>query len=102
MRVVLDTNVLARAVRGKAGPASRLLDLLLTEQHTLIASEFLLDELVRVLRYPHVQRMNGLEDASLEAFAASIRDWSIVVNIRQGARRRGDRQRRRSRYCHGN
>jgi hypothetical protein len=45
MRVVLDTNVLARATPGRSSPAKQLLDFLLAKPHVVIASEYLLDEL---------------------------------------------------------
>jgi len=52
MRVVLDTNILARSAYSFSGPAAEALDLLGKPGHTLIASPYLLDELGRVLRYP--------------------------------------------------
>lgn len=51
MRVVVDTNVLAGATPGRNSPARQLLDPLVVPPHVLIGSEFLLDELGRVLRY---------------------------------------------------
>ena len=47
MRVVVDTNVLARATPGRNSPARQVLDLLVTPPHVLVASEFLLEELGR-------------------------------------------------------
>lgn len=81
MRVVLDTNVLTRAVRGGNNPATQVLEILLTPPHVLIASEFLLGELGRVLRYTRVQQMHGLDDASLNVFVQSIRNASLMVEL---------------------
>lgn len=85
MRVVLDTNVLARAVRGGTNPARQALEALLTQPHALIASEFLLNELGRVLRYPRVQQMHGLDDTVLDAFVLLVREGSLIVDIQPNA-----------------
>ena len=81
MRVVLDTNVLARAIRGGANPACQVLEALLTRPHVLLASEFLLNELGRVLRYPRMKQMHGLDGASLDAFVLTVRSGSLTVDI---------------------
>ena len=79
MRVVLDTNVLARATPGRSSPAQQLLLRLLSSDHTLIASEFLLDELGRVLRYERVRQIHGLDEAMIDKYVASIRSSSLIV-----------------------
>lgn len=56
MRVVCDTNILARAYPENSGPSRRLLDLLDQEQHTLVLSAPILDELDRILAYPHIRK----------------------------------------------
>ena len=55
MRIVLDTNILARAAYSFAGPAADVMGKLREPGHTLIASEFLLGEVGRVLRHPRLQ-----------------------------------------------
>lgn len=85
MRVVLDTNVLARALPGRESPARRLLQAVLLPPHVLIASDFLLNELARVLRYPRVQQIHGLDDASLDTFVQSLGEASLVVDAGQPA-----------------
>ena len=40
MRIVLDTNVLARAIRGGTGPAAELLGIVMVPPHTFILSLF--------------------------------------------------------------
>jgi hypothetical protein len=58
MRVVLDTNVLARAARGGTGPAAELLGIIALPPHMLILSPFILIQvltdidLLRRLRPP--------------------------------------------------
>jgi putative PIN family toxin of toxin-antitoxin system len=81
MRVVVDTNVLARAVPSRSSPARQVLEALLAQPHVLVASDFLLSELGRVLRYPRVQQLHGLEETALDSFVQSLRDASLVVEI---------------------
>ena len=52
MRVVVDSNVLARAVHSVGGPAEEVVRQLKKPSHALLVSAFILDELRRVLRYP--------------------------------------------------
>ena len=59
MRQCLDTNVLVRASLSKGGPARRLLDLIITQHdHTLVLSDYILDEVRDVLARPHIQRFS--------------------------------------------
>ncbi len=56
MRVLCDTNVLARAATRPDGPAQELIRRLLTsDNHVLVVTPFVLDELVRVLGYTRVR-----------------------------------------------
>ena len=71
MRVVLDTNVLVRAIGGANSPARALFLRLLERPHALVVSEFLLDELRRVIDYPRVQAIHGL---SAEAAERNVND----------------------------
>ena len=81
MRVVLDTNVLARATPGRSSPAKQTLDLLLASPHVLIASEFLLNELGRVLQYPRVRAIHGLDDQTVAAYVQALRDACLIVDL---------------------
>lgn len=79
MRAVLDTNVLARATPGRSSPANQVLEAMLEPPHVLIASEFLLHELGRVLRYDRVRQLHGLNDAEVDAYIQAIREASLMV-----------------------
>jgi putative PIN family toxin of toxin-antitoxin system len=79
MRVVLDTNVLARATPGRNSAARQLLDVLLQSPHVLVSSEFLLSELGRALRYDRVRAIHGLDDPAIDAYVQAVRDASLVV-----------------------
>jgi predicted nucleic acid-binding protein len=58
MRIVVDTNVLARAVRGGIGPAAELLGIVMAPPHVFILSPFILAELARALRYPRMRLLH--------------------------------------------
>jgi putative PIN family toxin of toxin-antitoxin system len=80
MRIVVDTNVLARAVRGGIGPAAELLGILMVPPHVFILSPFVLAELARVLRYPRMRLLHKLDDAQLDAYAQSLQTAALIVN----------------------
>jgi uncharacterized protein len=80
MRIVLDTNVLARAVRGGTGPAAELLGLVMVPPHTFLLSPFLLLELSRVLRYERLRKLHQLDDAQIDAYVQALQSAALVVN----------------------
>src|ERR1700756_5383619 len=58
MRIVLDTNILARAnPRSKSVARVLLLTILESAEHVLVLSPFLLRETERVLNYPRLQAL---------------------------------------------
>jgi putative PIN family toxin of toxin-antitoxin system len=79
MRIVLDTNILARAASPSAGPAREVLMRSATAPHVLVLSAFILSELSRVLRYPRVQAMHGLDDARIDRFVADVEAAGVTV-----------------------
>lgn len=83
MRVVLDTNVLVRANVRADGPAHKLLDRLQGGAHVLLVSDFILEEVGRVLRYPRLQSRWGMSDDEIREFVADLRDngeWVTLEN----------------------
>jgi putative PIN family toxin of toxin-antitoxin system len=81
MRVVLDTNVLARATKSASGPARELLTILTQPAHRLITSAVLLAELMRVLEYPRVQALHGLTRDGIEEFVLHVFHVAEVVSL---------------------
>ncbi len=79
MRVVLDSNVLARATPGKTSAAREVLLLLTQRPHLLIASAPLLAELARILAYPRVRALHGLDDVGLLAYLQALQAGALVV-----------------------
>lgn len=81
MRIVLDSNVLARAARPVLGPARELLFRCTEEPHLLLLSAFILSELRRVLRYERVRRMHGLDDAGIERYLTDVGSAALIVTL---------------------
>jgi predicted nucleic acid-binding protein len=67
MRIVLDTNVLARVVMSPRGPAAELFDRIRLD-HLLITSLEMLAELSRVLAYERVRHIHQLNDHEVADF----------------------------------
>jgi putative PIN family toxin of toxin-antitoxin system len=80
MRVVLDSNILARATPGKTSAAREVLLLVTQAPHVLITAAPLLTELVRILQYPRVRALHGLDDAGSQAYLQSIQAGSAIVS----------------------
>jgi len=80
-RIVLDSNLIARAVISPNGLAAEILFRVLTDDHLLCSSNFMLAELDRILRYPRLRKVHGLTDAQILEFVASIQVSSFVVDV---------------------
>lgn len=78
MRFTFDSNILVRAVTSPGGPALRLLDLVL-DAYTLVLSQFILDEVERVLLYPRIQSRYQITLEEATRFTASLAAVSHLV-----------------------
>jgi putative PIN family toxin of toxin-antitoxin system len=81
MRIVLDSNVLARAARPFPGPAREVLVRSTEEPHVLLLSAFIVSELTRVLRYDRVRKMHGLDDLDIERYVADVESAALIVAL---------------------
>jgi putative PIN family toxin of toxin-antitoxin system len=79
MRIVLDSNILARATPGKSSAAREVLLLVSQQPHTLITASPLLTELVRILQYPRVRALHGLDDVGIQTYIQSVQVGSAAV-----------------------
>lgn len=80
MRVVLDTNVVVSSTLSRNSAPAQLLDRLQQRQFELVASPALLSEYERVLRYPHIQALNGFDESLIAAQMKTLRKLAILVN----------------------
>ena len=85
MRIVLDTNVLARAASGPPGPADELLLRCVAPPYLLCLSPYLLSELSRVLRYPRVQRIHRMNIDGIDGYVRDLQMASLLVDVEPAA-----------------
>ena len=81
MRVVIDTNVLARATPGKGGPAAAVIDEVLDSPHLLILSAFILTELARVLCYERLRAIHGLTDNDIGEYVRNLQLNALLIDV---------------------
>src|SRR5271157_708506 len=79
MRVVLDTNILIRANPKARGPAREVLQKIVSDEHVLVTSRFLLQEVARVLAYPRVEMRWKLRPRETEEYLQILASVSEVV-----------------------
>jgi putative PIN family toxin of toxin-antitoxin system len=80
MRVVLDTNILARSFYRLTGPAAEVLERVAARPHVLILSAAMLMELARVLDYPRFRRFHKLGAEEIAEFIVSLRQMALVLD----------------------
>ena len=80
MRIVFDTNVLARAHQLAHGPARRGLLSVATGSDVLILSQYLLQELRRILAYPRVLKSSGLTALDISEYLDYLARVSTLVH----------------------
>lgn len=83
MRVTPDTNVLVRAHPRSRSTARKLVVALIEGGHTLLLSNEMIAETVKVLRYPRLQKRFALTDEELYDYAQFLRQVSQTVILTQ-------------------
>ena len=83
MRVTPDANVLVRAHPRSRSTGRKLLVALIEGGHTLLLSNEIITETVKVLRYPRLQKRFGLTDEELYDYAQFLRQVSQTVILSQ-------------------
>ena len=74
MRIVLDTTVLVRAHPSSRSTGRKVLTALLAGRHTLLLSNEIVVETVRVLRYPRLQKLHALAEHELYDYAQFVQE----------------------------
>jgi putative PIN family toxin of toxin-antitoxin system len=80
VRIVFDTNVLARAHRLAQGPARRGLLFVATGSDVLLLSPYLLHELRRILAYPRLLKSSGLTPLDISEYLDYLASVSTLVH----------------------
>lgn len=83
MRVTPDANVLVRAHPRSRSTGRKLIIALIEGGHTLVLSNEIIDETVRVLRYPKLQKRFALTDEELYDYAQFLRQVAQIVILSQ-------------------
>ena len=83
MRVVLDTNVLVSGLAFPGGPPGRLVAAWRAGAFDLVVSDFLLDELARVL--PALSARTGFSPTDVRDFIDILHALSVVTELSEGA-----------------
>lgn len=81
MRIVLDTNVLVRATRYAQGPPPAIVEFFAGDDHELLLSPFILQELLRVLGYKRVQALHRLSIEECSEFVESLETLAEIVEL---------------------
>lgn len=84
MRILLDTNILARAATPNPGPARALLLKVSEDPHVLVLSGYILSELSRILRYERVRPLHGLTDAGIDQYLADLQSVGVTMELPNG------------------
>jgi len=79
VRVVFDSNVLARAHQRAQGPARRALVHVTSGSDTLILSPYILWELERILTYPRLLKRSGLSPGDIAEYLENLAQISHLV-----------------------
>ena len=79
MRVVFDSNVLARAHQRAQGPARRALVHVTSGSDTLILSPYILWELERILTYPRLLKRSGLNPSDIAEYLEDLAHIACLV-----------------------
>ena len=79
MQVVLDTNVLVSGLAFPSGPPGRIVLAWRAGAFSLVASEFMLDELARIL--PALSHRTGFSAADVRDFLDLMRAMSTIVEL---------------------
>jgi putative PIN family toxin of toxin-antitoxin system len=86
MKITADTAILFRANAKARGPAREVLKLIKQRSELLILSQFILAEVERVLRYPRLQALYGLNDGDIAEHIQYLESSSEIVIPAEGPR----------------
>ena len=80
LKVVVDTNQFVSAIIAKHGASSRLLQAWREHAYILITSKDILQEVRRVLQYPHITKKYCLQEEDINALINLIEHEALVLS----------------------
>jgi putative PIN family toxin of toxin-antitoxin system len=81
IKVVLDANIFVSSIIVPKGNSAQIIDLIVKEKIELIISQSILEEVRRVLFYPHIQKRHQHNDKRIYEF---IKDWARIAKFAPG------------------
>ena len=78
IKAVLDTNILVSGLISSGGPPAKIIDFWEGEKFSLITSEKIIGEVVRVLNYPKIRTKYNLDKEKIEDFVNGLTIFSEV------------------------
>ncbi len=79
--VIVDTNILIRALIKPTGSDGAIVQLVLQEQLRLYYSAYLLEELLHTLTYPRLQKKYHITQESIDIFIQTLMTWGSMVAV---------------------
>ena len=84
MRITADTTILVRTNAKAKGPAKELLDTIHACGSVLVLSQFLIDEVQRVLKYPRIQAVYALSESEIRQHIEYLQSFGELVTPAEG------------------
>lgn len=79
LKAVIDINLFVSGMISKKGNPAKLLQLWQDRAFLVVISEQMVEELGRVLRYPHLRNKYNLKDEEIELAVGTIKKFAIVL-----------------------
>ena len=79
LKAVIDINLFVSGVISKKGNPARLLQLWYDRAFLVVISDRMVEELGRVLRYPHIRNKYNLKDEEIEQAVGTVKKFAIVL-----------------------
>jgi len=79
LKVVVDANLVVSAIINKTGTPAKLLQAWRDNVFLLIISDQMLEEIERVLQYPHLKNKYKLMDEEIERVITAIKRFAVIL-----------------------
>ena len=81
LKVVIDTNILVSAILNPKGAPGKLVEAWFKNRFVVVTSQFLLQEIRRVLHYKQIQKIKHITEDEIHKFINDIINTSQLVEI---------------------
>ena len=80
LKTVIDTNLFVSSIINKSGIPAKLLQAWQDHDFLLIISDQMLEEMRRVLQYPHIKNKYNLKDDDIAKVIDTIERFAVVLH----------------------